>query len=68
MAANIAINIGVASQIGQYSDAIEVPPNARWLYTAGTPGLALDGHVPGNVAGQAEIAWAHIINMLKKRT
>lgn len=64
--ANIAIDISVASQIGKYSDAIEVPPNARWLYTSGTPGLALDGHVPDDVTGQAEIAWAHIVNMLKQ--
>ena len=63
---NIALNIGVASQIGKYSDAIEVPPNARWLYTSGTPGLALDGNLPSDVTGQAEIAWTHIINMLKQ--
>jgi 2-iminobutanoate/2-iminopropanoate deaminase len=63
--ANFAINVGVASQIGNYSDAIEVAPNARWLYTSGTPGLALDGQLPNDVAGQAEIAWTHIINMLK---
>ncbi len=64
--ANIAIDINVASQIGNYSDAIEVPPNARWLYTSGTPGLALDGHLPDDVTGQAEVAWAHIVNMLKQ--
>lgn len=64
--ANIAIDINVASQIGKYSDAIEVPPNARWLYTSGTPGLALGGHVPDDIAGQAEVAWAHIVNMLKQ--
>jgi 2-iminobutanoate/2-iminopropanoate deaminase len=63
---NIALNIGVASQIGKYSDAIEVPPNARWLYTSGTPGLALDGKLPNDIAGQAEIAWGHIVNMLKQ--
>lgn len=64
--ANIAIDINVASQIGKYSDAIEVPPNARWLYTSGTPGLALGGHVPDDITGQAEVAWAHIVNMLKQ--
>jgi 2-iminobutanoate/2-iminopropanoate deaminase len=63
---NIVIDISVASQVGKYSDAIEVPANARWLYTSGTPGLSLDGHVPGDVTGQAEIAWAHIVNMLKQ--
>ena len=33
-------DVGVASQIGLYSDAIEVQPNLRWLMTSGTPGLA----------------------------
>ena len=62
--ANIKHNIDVASQIGKYSDAVEVPPNARWLYTAGTPGLALDGTVPSDITQQAEIAWNHIVKML----
>ena len=59
-------DIGVAKQIGAYSDAIEVAPNARWLMTAGTPGLALDGQLPPDIAGQAELAWTHIVAMLKK--
>ena len=62
---NIVHNIGVASQIGSYSDAIEVPAGARWLFTSGTPGLALDGGLPADIGGQAELAWGHIINTLK---
>ena len=62
---NIVHNIGVASQIGTYSDAIEVPAGARWLFTSGTPGLALGGDLPPDITGQAEIAWAHIVNMLE---
>ena len=62
---NIVHNVGIASQIGSYSDAIEVPPGARWLLTSGTPGLALDGGLPADIKGQAELAWGHIINMLK---
>lgn len=62
---NIVHNIGVAEQIGSYSDAIEAPPNARWLYTSGTPGLAADGDLPDDVTGQAEIAWRHILTMLE---
>ena len=64
--ANVRHDIGVASQIGQYSDAIEVPANARWLYTSGTPGLALDGDLAEDIAGQAEIAWTHIVNLLRR--
>ncbi len=59
-------DVGVARQIGKYSDAVEVPANARWLYTAGTPGLALDGTLPPDVTGQAELAWTHIVNMLER--
>jgi enamine deaminase RidA (YjgF/YER057c/UK114 family) len=59
-------DVGVAKQIGAYSDAIEVAPNARWLMTAGTPGLALDGKLPDDITGQAELAWTHIIAILDK--
>ena len=59
-------DIGVASQIGTYSDAVEVAPNARWLFTAGTPGLAEDGTLPSDITAQAELAWQHIDPMLRK--
>ena len=59
-------DVGVAKQIGAYSDAIEVAPGARWLMTAGTPGQGLDGKVPADITGQAEIAWTHIVAMLGK--
>ena len=58
-------NVGVASQIGKYSDAVEAPAGARWLYTSGTPGLALDGTLPPDVTGQAELAWQYIVHMLE---
>src|SRR5207249_5557014 len=64
--ANRYQDIGVARQIGSYSDAVEVPPNARWLVTAGTPGLALDGSLPKDITGQAELAWTHIVTMLAR--
>src|SRR5215475_14795086 len=59
-------DIGVARQIGTYSDAVEAPANARWLVTAGTPGLGMDGKLPADITGQAELAWTHIIAMLKR--
>lgn len=59
-------DVGIARQIGRYSDAVEVAPNARLLFTAGTPGLALDGTLPRDVTGQAELAWTHIVAMLDK--
>ena len=39
-------DIGVASQIAAYSDAIEARPNLRWLLTSGTPGLSTTGDLP----------------------
>ena len=57
--AHILHDVGVARQIGRYGDAVEIAPNARLLFTAGTPGLALDGTLPTGIAGQAELAWTH---------
>jgi 2-iminobutanoate/2-iminopropanoate deaminase len=59
-------DIGVARQIGRYSDSVEVSGNVRWLYTSGTPGLGIDGTLPSDIAGQAEIAWQNIVSMLAK--
>jgi enamine deaminase RidA (YjgF/YER057c/UK114 family) len=59
-------DIGVARQIGAYSDAIEVGPNLRWLLTSGTPGLATDGDLPKDISGQTELAWTHVISMLER--
>ena len=63
---NTIHDIGVARQIGTYSDAVEAPANARWLVTAGTPGLAIDGKLPADITGQAELAWTHILEMLER--
>jgi 2-iminobutanoate/2-iminopropanoate deaminase len=59
-------DVGVARQIGTYSDGIEVPANARWLFSSGTPGLTRDGTLPADVSGQAELAWAHIVSVLDR--
>jgi enamine deaminase RidA (YjgF/YER057c/UK114 family) len=59
-------DIGVAGQIGAYSDAIEVKPNQRWLFTSGTPGLSEAGELPPDITGQAELAWQHIRRMLER--
>ena len=63
---NVRHDIGVASQIGRYGDAVEVPAGARWLITSGTPGLALDGTVPDGIAAQAALAWQHIMTLLAR--
>jgi 2-iminobutanoate/2-iminopropanoate deaminase len=59
-------DVGVASQIGLYSDAVEAEPNLRWLLTSGTPGLPANGTLPKDITGQSELAWQHIRRMLEK--
>ena len=63
---NVLHKIGIAEQIGKYGDAVEVPADARWLLTSGTPGLTLDGVVPEGVVAQSELAWTHIATMLQR--
>ena len=64
--AHKAHDIGVASQIGFYSDAVEAGPNLRWLITSGTPGLTATGELPQDIERQAELAWQHILTVLGK--
>ena len=59
-------DIGIASQIGSYSDGVEARANLRWLITSGTPGLSTGGDLPKDIVGQAELAWKNIIQMLDK--
>ena len=61
---NTPINVGIASKLGSYSDAIQINPGARWLYTSGTPGLNEDGTVPPDFETQARLAWKGILAML----
>lgn len=63
---NTQHNIGVAGQIGTYSDAIEVPHGARLLISAGTPGFSADGMLPEGIAAQSELAWKHIATLLER--
>ena len=50
----------VAAPLGPYSHAVEVPPNARWLYIAGQIGNAPDGSMAADVEGQADQCWKNI--------
>lgn len=61
---NKTLDIGVAKQIGTYSDGIEAPAAARWVFTAGTPGLKPDGTYPHGIVAQAEQAWKNVLRIL----
>jgi 2-iminobutanoate/2-iminopropanoate deaminase len=63
---HISHDIGVASQIAAYSDAVETGPHLRWLLTSGTPGLSTTGDLPSDITGQAKIAWEHVIRTLER--
>jgi 2-iminobutanoate/2-iminopropanoate deaminase len=52
--------VTVATPLGPYSHAVEVPPNARWLYIAGQIGNALDGSMAADIEGQADQTWKNI--------
>ena len=58
-------DIGVASQIGSYSDAIEVGPGQKWLFISGTLGLSQTGDLPNTISEQSELVWEHIMTLLK---
>lgn len=59
-------DIGVASQIGKYSDAIEVTHPGRLLFISGTPGLAPSGELSPDFAQQAEQAWRNVLQLLER--
>ncbi len=57
---------GVSKHIGSYSDAIEVEPGLRWLFTSGTPGVTDNGTYPKGIEAQARLTWKHILAALEK--
>jgi 2-iminobutanoate/2-iminopropanoate deaminase len=59
-------DVGAAAQIGRYSDAIEVTPGMRWLFTSGTPGVLQDGTFPEGIEAQSRLAWKYVQEILKK--
>jgi enamine deaminase RidA (YjgF/YER057c/UK114 family) len=62
---NATQDIGIANQIGKYSDAIETQTPGRMLFLSGTPGLTTAGRLPDTFEGRAEQAWANAIELLK---
>jgi 2-iminobutanoate/2-iminopropanoate deaminase len=54
----------VAKPQSAYHQAVEVAPNARWLYISGQLGIGPDGTLREGTAAQAEQAWANILSLL----
>ncbi len=54
----------VAKPASSYSQAIEVPANARWLHISGQIGVAPDGTPREGIEAQADQCWTNIRNIL----
>lgn len=61
---HIIRDIGAAQHIGRYSDAIEVRPGLRWLYSSGTPGIRPSGEMPPGIEGQSLVPWENVLALL----
>src|SRR5262245_36806298 len=54
----------VAPPAAMYSHSVEVPPNARWLFTAGQVGVRPDGSVPDTFEEQHDQIWQNTLAIL----
>jgi 2-iminobutanoate/2-iminopropanoate deaminase len=61
-----SIDAGIAHQIGHYADAVRVPVGYEQILVSGTPGLAPDGTLAGDITGQSTQAWQNIEAILAK--
>ncbi len=66
MTATESFDAGIARQIGHYADAVRVPAGYDQILVSGTPGLAPDGSLPGDITGQATQAWQNIETTLNQ--
>lgn len=54
----------IAPSAAMYSHSVEIPPNARWLYTAGQVGMRPDGTVPDSFEAQHDQIWQNVLAIL----
>jgi len=54
----------VAPPNAMYSHSVEVPPNARWLYTAGQAGVRPDGTLCVGFEAQHDQIWKNTLAIL----
>jgi 2-iminobutanoate/2-iminopropanoate deaminase len=66
MTAAESFDTGIARQIGHYADAVRVPAGHDQILVSGTPGLAPDGSLQGDMTGQATQAWQNIQRTLSQ--
>ncbi len=49
-----------------YSQAIEIDPNKRWLFTAGQVGVAPNGNTLDSIEDQVAQTWSNILALLNE--
>jgi enamine deaminase RidA (YjgF/YER057c/UK114 family) len=54
----------VAPPAAMYSHCVEVPPNARWLFTAGQVGVRPDGTLAEGFEAQHDQIWRNTLAIL----
>lgn len=54
----------IAPPAAIYSHSVQVPPNARWLYTAGQVGVRPDGSIPEGFEAQHDQIWQNTLAIL----
>lgn len=54
----------IAPPAGSYSHLVEIPANARWLYTAGQVGIRPDGSLPESFEEQHDQIWQNTLAIL----
>ena len=54
----------VAPPAAMYSHCVEVPPGARWLYTAGQVGVRPDGTLAEGFEAQHDQIWQNTLAIL----
>ena len=54
----------IAPPAAMYSHSVEVPPNARWLVTAGQVGITPEGEVPEGFEAQHDLIWQNTLKVL----
>lgn len=54
----------IAAPAAMYSHSVEIPPNARWLYTAGQVGVRPDGTLPDGFEAQHDQIWKNTLAIL----
>jgi 2-iminobutanoate/2-iminopropanoate deaminase len=50
-----------------YSQAVEVSAGGRFVHLAGQVGVTLDGQIPEDEHAQHELAWRHVLAILKSQ-